>query len=82
MEEERKSRILIDIRHPSPMIPGKAIVKCLEESANLVFVCFGPREDYDCFTKVEGQAGSRFILYQLMIFTDVSWELLSEEVPL
>jgi hypothetical protein len=64
------------------MIPGKAIVESLEESADLVFICFGPREDYDCFTKVEGRAGCRFILCQLMIFSDVSWELLSEEVLL
>jgi len=64
------------------MIPGKAIIESLEKSVDLVFICFGPREDYGCFAKVEGRVVCRFILFQLMIFSDVSWELLSEEVPL
>jgi len=30
MEEEREFRLIIDIRHPSPMIPGKTIIESLK----------------------------------------------------
>ena len=57
MEEERKSGVLIDIGHPGPLFLGKAIVDGLEESADLVLICFSPGKDYDRFAKVEGRAG-------------------------
>jgi hypothetical protein len=36
------------------MVLGKAIVKCLEESTDLVLICVGPRKDYDGFAIIEG----------------------------
>jgi len=55
MKEERESRLLIYIRHPSSMILGKTIVESLKETADLIHICIGPRKDYDGFAKVEGR---------------------------
>jgi len=82
MEKEGESGVLVDIGHPSPMLTREATAESLEESADLVFICFSPRKDYDCFTVVEGGAGCQFIVYQFVIFSDVLWELLSKEIPL
>jgi hypothetical protein len=82
MKEERESGLFVDIGHLGPMLPRKAIVEGPKESANLIFVSFGPRKNYDCFSKVEWRTDCRFIICQLIIFGDVLWELLSEEVPL
>jgi len=63
MKEEGESGVLIDIGHPSPMLPGETIVKGLEKSVDLIFICFSTWKDYDCLTEVEGRAGCRFIFY-------------------
>jgi len=82
MKEERESRLLIDIRHPSSKILGKTIVESPKESADLVLICIGPRKDYDGFAKVEGRTSCRFIFNQLVLFSNILWKLLRKEVPL
>jgi hypothetical protein len=41
---------------------GEAIVESLKNSADLIFICLSPREDYDCFAEVKGWTGCRFII--------------------
>jgi hypothetical protein len=82
MEDEGESGVLVNTGHPGPVLMRETVVESLEESADLVFICFCPRKDYDCFAKVEGRAGCRFLICQLVIFGDVSRELLSKEIPL
>jgi hypothetical protein len=64
------------------VLTRETVVESLKKSIDLVFICFSPRKDYDCFTEVEGRVGCRFLIYQLVIFGDVSRELLSKEIPL
>jgi hypothetical protein len=64
------------------MLTRKVIVKGLKESADLVFVGFSPREYNDSFAKVKGRMGCQFIICKLVIFSNVPWKLLGEEVPL
>jgi hypothetical protein len=64
------------------MIPGKATVESLKESADLILIRISPRKDYDGFTKVEGRTSCRFIFYQLIILSNVPWKLLCEEITL
>ena len=64
------------------MIVGKTIIESLKESVDLVLICIGPKKDYDGFAKVEGRMSCRFIFYQLIIFSNISWKLLHKEVPL
>ena len=54
MEGVWESSFWIFIRHPSSLIFGEAIIQGLEESADLVFVVAGARENYGSFTIVEG----------------------------
>ena len=64
------------------MLTREAVAKGLKEFADLIFISFSPREHYDCFIEVKGRTGCRFIICELIIFGDVPWELLSEEIPL
>jgi len=64
------------------MLVGEAIVESLEESADLVLIGFTPREYYDCLTKIERRACCRFLVCKLLVFGDVPWKMLSEEIPL
>jgi hypothetical protein len=64
------------------MIMGKTIVKGLEKSTDLVFVGLCPREYYYSLTKIKGLACCRFFILKFIVFGDISWELLSKEIPL
>jgi hypothetical protein len=64
------------------MIPRKTIVESLEESASLVLIRIGPRENYDGFAKIEGGTGFLFILCQFVIFDNIPRKPLCKEVPL
>jgi len=54
MKEERESRLLVYVRHLSPMIPGKTVVESLKESADLILIRISSRKDYDSFPVIEG----------------------------
>jgi len=43
------------------MVPTKAVVESLKESADLIVIRIGPSEDYDGFAEIEGRASCRFI---------------------
>jgi len=43
------------------MVPAKAVVESLKESADLILIRIGPREDYDGFAEIEGRASCPFI---------------------
>jgi len=64
------------------MLTGKTVVKGLEKSADMIFVGLCPREYYYSLTKIEGQTCCRFFILKFIIFSNISWELLSEEIPL
>ena len=64
------------------MLTGETIVKSLEESTDLVLVGLYPREYYYCLAKIEGRACCQFFVLKFIIFGNVSWELLSKEIPL
>ena len=64
------------------MLTRKAIVKGLKQFADLIFIGFSPGEYYDCFAKVEGRTGCRFIICEFIIIGKVVWKLLSKEVLL
>jgi hypothetical protein len=61
---------------------GETIVKGLEKSADLVFVGLCPREYYYGLAKIEGRSCCRFFVLRFIIFSNISWKLLSEEIPL
>jgi len=82
IKKEREFGFFIDVGHPGPMITGETIVKALEESADLVFVGLCPMEYYYGLTKIEGWVCCRFFIPKFIIFGDISWELLSKEIPL
>jgi hypothetical protein len=54
VEGERKPGFWIFIRHPCALIFGEAIIQSLNESADLVFITTGTREDYESFTIIKG----------------------------
>jgi len=54
MEGEWESSFWIFIRHPCSLIFGEAIIQGFEESADLVFIAAGARENYGSFTIIEG----------------------------
>jgi len=58
---ERETEFFVFIRHTSPMVPTKAVVESLKESADPILICIGPREDYDGFAEIEGRASCPFI---------------------
>jgi len=64
------------------MLTGKAIVESLEKSADLVLIGFSPREYYDCLVEIEGQACCQFFICKLVVFGNIPWKLLSEEISL
>jgi len=64
------------------MLTGETIVKSLEEPADLVLVGLCTREYYYCLAKIKGRVCCRFFILKFLIFDNVSWELLSKEIPL
>jgi len=64
------------------MLMGEAIVESLKESVNLVLIGFSPRKYYDCLAKFMVWACCRFIVPKLIVFGNISRELLSKEIKL
>ena len=60
---------------------GETIVEGLEEPADLVFIGFYPKHYYYCLAKIVGRVRCQFFILNLIIFGNIPWKLLSEEVP-
>jgi hypothetical protein len=82
IEEKRELVILINIRYPSPKITRETMVEILKKPTDLIFISLCSREDNYGFAEVERRACCRFLVSKNIIFGNLSWELLGEEIPL
>jgi hypothetical protein len=82
VEEKGELVILINIGYLSPKITRETMVKILEKPADLISISLCSKEDDYSFAKVERRACCRFLISKNIIFSDLSWEFLGEEIPL
>jgi hypothetical protein len=82
VEEKGELVILINIGYSSPKIMGETMVEILEKPADLIFISLYFREDNYSFAEVERRACCRFLISKNIIFGDLSWKFLGEEIPL
>jgi hypothetical protein len=82
IEEKGELVILINIGYPSPKITRETMVEILKKPTDLIFISLCSREDNYSFAEVERRACCRFLVSKNIIFGNLSWEFLGEEIPL